>query len=103
MRRKLTAAALALALSAFGPMSSALAATYGPYTKGCGSQFVEVQSKAKYDVNHYYPSGTLRVLFTNVDYQIRKTHTGYNSTSWKVTANDSIVVAGTKANCVTIG
>lgn len=103
MRRKLTAIVLLVAAATLGPIPSAMAATYGPYTKSCGSQFVEVQSHAKVTVEHYYPANTLQHIFIATEYKVRKTHTGVHSTSWKVWANDSIIVSGTKANCVSVG
>ena len=96
------AVAVAMLLMAFAP--AALAVQYGPYTKNCGNQYVVVRSYAQYDVGHYYPSGTLQVLFDNSDgYRVRSTHTGSHSTSWKVTADDSIIVSGTYAYCVSYG
>ena len=103
MRRKLTAITLLVAAMSFGSMPSAMAATYGPFNKNCSPQYVEVQSEARYQVQHYYPSSTLKWIFSNSNYQIRKTHTGVQSTSWKVTADDAIRVSGTKANCVGVG
>lgn len=67
---------------------------------GCGSHYVVVQSKGQFEVKHYYPSGTLRHTFNNSTLQIRQTHTGSHSTSWKVTANDTLNNTDTKAFCV---
>ena len=79
------------------------AVTYGPYTKNCGSQYVRVQSYARYTVYHYYPSGTLQVQYYAPYYVLRDTHTGSQSTSWKVWANDAIQVGSTYAYCVSYG
>ena len=81
----------------------AAAVTYGPFSKNCGSQYVRVQSYARYTVYHYYPSDTLQVQYYAPYYVLRDTHTGSHSTSWKVWANDAIQVPSTYAYCVSYG
>lgn len=104
MLKRLGTTAVAVAMFVVALAPAALAVEYGPYTKDCGSQYVVVRSYAKYDVGHYYPSGTLQVLFDNSSgYRVRTTHTGSHSTSWKVTADDSIITSGTYAYCVSYG
>lgn len=104
LRRRLGTAAVAIALFVLALAPAALAVTYGPFTKNCASEWVSIHSYARYDVGHYYPSGTLQVLYDNSSgYQPRDSHTGVHSTSWKVTANDAIIVGSTYAECVPFG
>lgn len=93
MRKRLGVIMVALAAFTFAFAPTAMAATYGPYTTNCGSNYVKVYSYARYEVKHYYPSGTLQAIFDNMNgYQHRDTHTGAHSTSWKVTADDAILI-----------
>lgn len=99
MRKRLGAifVVMALFMLAFAP--AAQAATYGPYTTNCGSNYVKVYSYARYQVKHYYPSGTLKATFDNSGgYQHRDTHTGSHSISWKVTATDAILIGPTETH-----
>lgn len=97
------ATVLLVATLSFGLMPTAMAATYGPFNKSCSPQYVEVQSYARVTVHHYYPSNSLKWTWVQQNFTTRKTHTGVQSTSWKVEANDAIQVSGTKANCVGVG
>lgn len=101
--RRLGTIAIALALFVFAFAPAALAIPSESGSLGCGSNYVMVQSKGQFEVKHYYPSGTLRFTFNNASLQIRQTHTGSHSTSWKVTADDTLNNTDTKAFCVTWG
>jgi hypothetical protein len=102
MRKRLAVVVVAMALFVLAFAPAALAATYGPYTTNGGSNYVKVYSYARYEVKHWYPSGTVKAIFTNSGYQHRDTHTGVHSTSWKVTADDAILIgpSDTHVACV---
>lgn len=102
MRRLgITAVAIAVFILAFAPAALAIPTETG--SLGCGSQFVVVRSKGQFEVKHYWPTTTLRYTFNNPSFQVRTTHTGLNSTSWKVTANDALNNTETYAYCTPFG
>jgi hypothetical protein len=83
--------------------SPALAIPTDSGTKSCGVEWVKIQSLGRYTVKHYFPSGTVQAVFYNSYSQYRYSHTGSHSTTWKVTASDTLYMSSTYAYCVNYG
>lgn len=84
---------------AFAPAALAIPTDSG--SQSCGAQWVMIRSYGEVTVTHFWPNGTPQVSYNNTSGPaVRTSHTSTHSTSWKVTADDTLYLAETYAYCV---